>query len=442
MKYFIFTYGCQMNHSDSEKIATQLKNSGHRLVKDAAKADLIVVNFCSVRQGAVHRALAQLHKYKNKQLVAAGCLLASDQKKLAAKHIAIWHPDDYFTAAPLRQNRFSAFVPIMTGCNNFCSYCAVPFTRGREKSRLAEAILTEIKKLLKSGVKEIILLGQNVNSYKDGTSNPPTPLCVRGASEFTPLVKGGAGGLKKITQPIDFSELLRLINALPGNFWLSFISSHPKDLSDKMIKTMAECKKITPYLHLPAQSGDDKILRAMRRYYTVAHYKKLVKKARATFSQHRPDWFTRRSLGEGGPPLAISTDIIVGFPGETAGQFQNTLKLVQDVKFDMIYFARYSPRPGTAAAKLKDDIAPDEKIRRAQTINSLLKEQSLNINKKYINREIDVLIERIEGQFAFGKTITNKAIKLPRRNLKAGQITRAKITVATAWHLEGLEKPR
>ncbi|MBU3901072.1 MiaB/RimO family radical SAM methylthiotransferase [Patescibacteria group bacterium] len=439
MKYFIFTYGCQMNRSDSEKISTRFKELGYKPAKDAAEADLIAVNFCSVRQSAVHRALAQLDKYKNKCLIAAGCLLPADQKKLAAKNIALWHPDDYFSVAPLRQNKFSASVPIMTGCNNFCSYCAVPYTRGREKSRPVKAILAEIKKLLKNGTKEIILLGQNVNSYRDASSlrapavagakqsrdsaavheiaASPTRLAIALAKRAAPRNDGS----------INFPHLLQLINALPGDFWLSFISSHPKDLSDKMIEAMAKCKKITPYLHLPAQSGDDKVLRAMNRHYTVAHYKNLVKKIRASFKKYRRPW----------PPLAVSTDIIVGFPGETAKQFQNTLKLIKDVKFDMIYFARYSPRPGTTAAKLKDAVAPNAKMRRAQTINSLLKQQALSLNKKYINQESDVLIARTEGKFAFGKTITNKAIKLPRRNLKAGQFTRVKITSATAWHLEG-----
>ncbi|MBU2265044.1 MiaB/RimO family radical SAM methylthiotransferase, partial [Patescibacteria group bacterium] len=432
MKYCIFTYGCQMNKSDAEKISTKLKEQGHNPVNDAAEADLIVVNFCSVRQSAVHRALAQLDKYKNKQLIAAGCLLPEDQKKLAAKNITIWHPDDYFLTAPLLKSKFSAFVPIMTGCNNFCSYCAVPFTRGREKSRPAQEIINEIKQLLKKGVKEIILLGQNVNSYKDPISNPPTPLCVRGVSEFSPLIKGGAGGLKKITQPIDFPELLQLINSLPGNFWLSFISSHPKDLSDKMIKTMVKCRKITPYLHLPIQSGDDKILRAMNRHYTVAHYKKLVKKIRSAFVLlRRTPSFANATKGKSAdkatfPPLAVSTDIIVGFPNESNRQFQNTIKLIKEINFDMVYFARYSPRPGSAAAKLKDNVLPKEKMRRAQAINSLLKQQALSLNKKYINQKVDVFIEKTEKNFAFGKTATNKSVRLPKGKLKLGQFVKAK----------------
>ncbi len=420
MKYFIFTYGCQMNKSDSEKIAAQLKDSGHKPAKNAVKADLIVVNFCSVRQSAVHRALAHLDKYKNKRLIAAGCLLPTDQKKLAAKNITIWHPDDYFLAAPLRQSRFSAFVPIMTGCDNFCSYCAVPYTRGREKSRPAREIINEIKRLLKKGTKEIILLGQNVNSYRGYRDR-------NSSTEAFSTSEALAKEVAKTDKFVNFSQLLRLINTLPGNFWLSFISSHPKDLSDEMIAAMAKCKKITPYLHLPVQSGDNKILRAMNRRYTVAHYKNLVKKIRNAFLKHRNTF----------PPLAVSTDIIVGFPGETNQQFQNTLNLIKEMNFDMVYFARYSPRPGTAAAKLKDNVSPKEKMRRAQTINSLLKQQSLSINKKYINQEINVLIEKTEEKFAFGKTATNKSVRLPKNKLKPGQFVKVKIINATAWGLTG-----
>lgn len=389
-----------MNRSDSEKIATQLEMAGHKPAKTLAAADLVVINFCSIRQGAVHRAMDQLQKLGQKKIIAAGCLLPVDKKRLEAKGITVWHPDDYFFQAPLRENKFSAFVPIMTGCNNFCSYCAVPYTRGREKSRPAAKIIKEIKLLIAKGAKEIILLGQNVNSYRD--------------------------------KKIDFPALLKKINGLSGNFWLSFISSHPKDMSDKLITALAQSKKITPYIHLPVQSGDNKILHAMNRRYNIAHYKNLIKKLHAAFKKYRADF----------PPLAITTDIIVGFPGETEKQFQNTLKLIQAIEFDMIYFARYSPRSGTPAAKLKDSVPPNEKRRRAQAINSLLKQQALSINKKYLNQEIGVLIEKIDGAFAFGKTLTNKAIRLPKQKLKAGQIIKAIITDAGPWSFKGLEKPR
>jgi len=429
MKYYILTYGCQMNHSDSERIATQLECSGYKPAKTAASADLIVVNICSIRQSAVHRALDQIHKLSEKKVIVAGCVLPEDRKKLSAKNIEVWHPDDYFFQTPLRQNKFSAFVPIMTGCNNFCSYCAVPFTRGREKSRPAKEIIAEIKKLLKNGAKEIVLLGQNVNSYKDDekTSNPPAPPFTRVVNADAPLTQRGVGRLRATQPVIDFPSLLQLINSLPGSFRLSFISSHPKDISDELIETCAKCDKISPYIHLPVQNGDNKILKAMNRHYSVAHYKNLIKKLRLAFKKHRADF----------PPLAISTDIIVGFPGETARQFQNTLKLIKDVKFDMIYFARYSPRNGTVAARMSDNVSPEAKRQRLQAINSLLKKQASILNKKYINQEVDVLIEKIDGKFTFGKTVTNKDVMLPGKNLKIGQIVTVKITDATAWSLTG-----
>lgn len=460
MNYFIITYGCQMNRSDSEKIAAQLKLSGHKPAKGIASADLVVVNLCSIRESAVHRALDQIYKLagRNKKIIAAGCVLPQDRKKLAAKNIAIWHPDDYFSQNPLRESKFSAFVPIMTGCNNFCSYCAVPYTRGREKSRPAKEIISEIKKLLKNGAKEIILLGQNVNSYQDTSSLRTAQSAVKQSRNITAVHEIASSprqsGTPRNDNIIDFTALLKLINDLPGNFRLSFITSHPKDMSDDLIETMAKCKKIIPYLHLPVQSGDDKILYEMNRHYSVAHYINLIKKVRLAFKKYPSTEALAKAGRPAFPPLAISTDIIVGFPGETARQFQNTLKLIKDADFDMIYFARYSPRSGTASAKLKDNVSPKEKRSRAQAINTLLKKNALALNKKYIGQTVSVLIERIDANHAFGKTITNKEVMLlrpvtskasftgPRRNLKTGQIVSVKITDAAAWHLKGLEKPR
>jgi len=397
-----------MNMSDSERISTRLKQLRHKLAKDTTEANLIVVNFCSANQIAVDHALAELKKYKNKQLIVTGCLLPSDQKKLADKNITIWHPDDYFPIMPLRTNKFSAFVPIMTGCNNFCSYCVVPFTRGQEKSRPAKEIVNEIKRLIKSGTKEIILLGQSVSSYHGHYD--------RNSSSET-LIKTG--------KFINFSQLLWLINALSGSFWISSNYLHPKDLSDEMITTMAKCKKFMPYLSLPMQSGDDKILCAMNRHYTVANYKKLISKLRTTFKKHRFPW----------PSLTISTDIIVGFPGETRQQFQNTIKLMKEIKFDKINFYFYSPRHGTLAAKLADKTTIQEKKQRAQTINRVFKRIADQSNKKYVNQITQVFIKNVGEKYAFGKTINNMEVILPARGVKCGQIIKVKITNATTWKL-------
>ena len=425
-----------MNHSDSERIAAKLNKAGHKLIKAdssakaSTKADLIVLNACSVRQSAMHRVFAQIQKLRDKKIIIAGCVLPTDKKILSsAKNITFWHPDEYVELNPLRQNKFSAFLPIMTGCNNFCSYCVVPSTRGQEKSRPAKTIIAEAKLLIKNGIKEIILLGQNVNSYKDSLS---LRSLAKQSREMTTLVRD-CFGLRPRNDKINFTALLRLLNALPGNFWLSFLTSHPKDMSDELIAILARCQKITPYIHLPVQSGDDKILRAMNRHYTVAHYKKLIKKLRSAFKRHRPSW----------PPLAISTDVIVGFPGETRQQFQNTLRLIKEIKFDMIYFARYSPRPGTVATKLTDNVPQSEKKRRAQAINQLLKQIATQLNKKYIGRTVPVLINSSPplggagGDFVFGKTITNKNVKLPAGKLKCGQIVDVRIVSATAWGLKG-----
>ena len=209
----------------------------------------------------------------------------------------------------------------MTGCNNFCSYCAVPYTRGREKSRPANEIIKEVKKLIKNGYKEITLLGQNVNSYEFG-----------------------------------FPKLLQIISNIPGDFQIKFMTSHPKDMSDQLIKTIAENKKISKEIHLPVQSGDNTILKKMNRDYTIGHYKKLIKKIRKAI-----------------PKAIISTDIIVGFPGETKKQFENTVKLVKEMNFKQIYTARYSPRLGTKAAKLENDVPDNEKIKRKRIILDLIK---------------------------------------------------------------------
>ncbi len=313
-----------MNISDSEKIAVLLQKQGHKPAKNESEAGLIVLNCCSVRQTDVHRVYDKINKYfGNKKIILAGCVLEKDKNALKGKVSEIWHPDEYFECLPFYKDKKIAYVPIMTGCDNFCSYCAVPYTRGREKSRPAGKIINEVKSLLKKGYKEIMLLGQNVNSYEDGKTS--------------------------------FPKILKKINDLNAEFKLSFMTSHPKDMSDELIETMAKCQKLVKELHLPIQSGDNEILRKMNRHYTVAHYKNLIKKI-------------RRKI----PGIKISTDIIVGFPGETKKQFENTIKLCEAVKFDKAFIAKYSPRSGTTAAKLKDNIPISEKKRRWKILDTLI----------------------------------------------------------------------
>ncbi|MGB2762736.1 MAG: MiaB/RimO family radical SAM methylthiotransferase, partial [Minisyncoccales bacterium] len=247
---------------------------------------------------------------------------------------------------PKYTTKFSAYVPIIIGCNNFCSYCVVPYTRGPEISRPAGDIIKEVKSSVKQGYKEIWLLGENVNSYK----NPKHQI------------------------PINFANLLRMINDIPGDFWIRFTSSHPKDFSDELIKTIVKSKKITPYISLPIQSGDNEILKKMNRPYTVRDYKNLVKKIREKI-----------------PNVTLSTDIIVGFPGETKKQFKNTIKLFKEIKFDMVYISQYSPRSGTIAYKMKDTVSHQEKEKRDKVLTEVLKKTALKNNKKYIGKIVEVL---------------------------------------------------
>jgi len=313
-----------MNKSDSERIASILKKQGYLPALKEAEADLILINVCSVRQSAVNRVYAKVNKYfKKKKIILTGCVLKEDKNKLKNKVSEFWHPDYYFECLPIHQSKFQAFLPIMTGCNNFCAYCVVPYTRGREKSRPAKEIIREIKSLVKKDYKEVILLGQNVNSYKD--------------------------------KNVNFPKLLKKINNIKGNFKINFITSHPKDMSDELIETMAKCQKLIKEIHLPVQSGDNEILKKMNRHYTASHYKKLIRKIKQKI-----------------PGIKISTDIIVGFPGETKKQFQNTVKLAKEIKFEKAYIAKYSPRPGTLAFKLRNNVSPQDKKTRWQILEKLI----------------------------------------------------------------------
>ena len=364
MKYHIVTYGCQMNSSDSERIASVLDSLKYKQTEDMGKADLVVINACSVRQSAVDRIYGLIEKLKKngkrRITILTGCVLKKDKKKfskifdyiLDIKDLPKWpkilklnkYSDfcdrknqsigNYLDITPKYSNKFSANVPIMTGCNNFCAYCVVPYTREKEVSRPASEIILEIKNLIKNGCKKIWLLGQNVNSYGH--------------------IPCGDDRRYKV---VMFPKLLKMVNDIPGNFELNFISSHPKDFSDELIKTMAKCKKLSKRLNLPIQSGDDEILKKMNRPYTVAKYKNLVKKIRKAI-----------------PDISLSTDVVVGFPGETKKQFNNTVKTFKEVGFDMAYINKYSPRAGTAAAKLRDDVSWQEKKCREKILIKLVNE--------------------------------------------------------------------
>ncbi|MEK7166906.1 MAG: tRNA (N6-isopentenyl adenosine(37)-C2)-methylthiotransferase MiaB [Patescibacteria group bacterium] len=381
MFYKLITFGCQMNISDSERIATILKKMKYQPILDENKADLILVNACSVRQKAIDRIFGQMKnwqklKKKNPRLIIAltGCIVKKDKKKFENKIDLIFDIKelpklktkiknlikdnikiprcvqndniDYFHIKPEYSSKNVAYAPIMTGCNNFCSYCVVPYTRGREISRPFEEILKEIKNIIKKGYKEICLLGQNVNSY---CSNVKCQMSLPTAD----LPKAEKPKLK-----INFPKLLKLISKMSGDFQISFFTSHPKDMSDELINVMAKCEKIKKELHLPIQSGDDEILKKMNRKYTVKDYLKLVQKIRKKI-----------------PNIFLSTDIIIGFPGETKKQFENTVKLCEKIKFNKAYISQYSPRPETIASKLNDDVSKQEKKIRWEILNELINEK-------------------------------------------------------------------
>ncbi len=348
-----------MNHSDSERISAVLQQQGHKLANNIEQADLIVINACSVRQSAIDRVYSKIYKIqqlktKNHKLktILAGCVLEADRKKLKDKISEFWSPDKYFCKAAPALSKVEGFIPIMTGCNNFCSYCVVPYTRGREKSRPAEDIIKEVKNLIKDGCKEIILLGQNVNSYTSYMNKKIYSSSERSKSRS---YEAKSSRQARTIKSINFPDLLRLVNNISGDFTIKFLTSHPKDMSDELINSIAECKKVSKEIHLPIQSGDNAILRKMNRKYTVAHYKNLIKKIRQKI-----------------PKAIISTDVIVGFPGETKKQFQNTVKLFKEIRFDKAYINKYSPRLGTAAYKLKDNVPLEEKKRRWKILESLV----------------------------------------------------------------------
>jgi len=401
---------------------------------------------CSVRQAAIDRIFGKAQcwrklKSKNEKLkiVLSGCVLEADKPKMekifdiifdikhlkelpqmldrltvGGKQITKKQVEDYFSIHPKYESNFQAFMPVMTGCNNFCTYCAVPYTKGREKSRSAKDIIKEVKELIQKGYKEITLLGQNVNSYGVQTKNQ-----------------------KYKTQKSKFADLLRKINQIPGKFWVRFLTSNPQDMSDELIRTVKECKKVCEYVHLPVQAGNNRVLKNMNRKYTRKHYFKLIEKI-------RKEIFISLT---GGPGVAISTDTIVGFSGETKEQFRDTLDLYKKVDFDMAYIAQYSPRPGTVAAKMKDDVPKQEKKRREKELTKILEKTALKNNKKYLNKIVDILIEKESKDYLFGRTRTFKLVQFkgPKSLIGKpstlgkvlGKFVKVKITSVTPWAMKG-----
>lgn len=457
MKYFIKTYGCQMNKSDSERIASLLESASFEKAQEESDADLVVLNICSVRQTAIDRIFGNVKKYrkilKHKphfKSVITGCVLEKDKDKfkgmfdlvidireidkifdrlgIVVEKDKFSSNESYFNIDSKHQSKTTAYVPIMTGCNNFCSYCVVPYTRGREYSRPVEEIISEISALVEKGYKEIILLGQNVNSYRGKVEGRKSK------------VESGHFIIEEIEQcgdeTIDFPALLRMINNIPGDFWIRFLTSHPKDISEELIRTVSKCDKCTEYMHLALQSGDDEILSKMNRKYTTKHFLALIELIRTYM-----------------PGAEITTDVIVGFPGETEKQFKHTADVMKKAKFDMVYINKYSPREGTVSAKLPNDIPLEEKKRREKVLTEILEKTALANNKKYIGKTIDVLVEKVDDEFIYGKSRTFKNVRIPliyppetvqspeeyhhSFEILTGNFISVRIAGADPWGLEG-----
>lgn len=347
--YFIYTFGCQMNKADSERIAGDYQARGFKAAKTYKEADEIVVNTCSVRKSAEDRViglLLNLEKNKKGKIILTGCMIHYGQPKLLEMLPQV---DEIlpinevgFNSPSIRRDKINAWVPISNGCNSFCSYCIVPYSRGREKSRPEKDILDEIHQLIDKGYTEITLLGQNVNSYgleKVGIGLRKN----RPESGIPPFVR-------LLQQVCDFKSIKKV----------RFMTSNPWDFSDALINCIAKNNKIDRFVHLPVQSGSNRILKLMNRGYTWQDYLKLVKKLKTKVKN-----------------LTLGTDIIVGFPGETEKDFEDTVNLAKKVNWQVAFVARYSPRPGTVAAKMKDDVSAAEKKRRWQILENLINQPHL-----------------------------------------------------------------
>ncbi len=407
-KYHIWTIGCQMNKAESERLGSSFEELGYQPAS-ADDADLVVLNSCVVRQSAENRVLNKLANLKalkqskpNLTLAVTGCLVNADTAKLKERFPQV----DYFfrpgeqppwlesPPEPIlpRQPRVAAYVPIIQGCNNFCSYCIVPYRRGRERSRSVEEIVSEVEELVGRGVKEVTLLGQNVDAY--GHDLPHRP---------------------------DLADLLSELNTIDGLLRIRFLTNHPQDMSSKLIEAVANMDKVCEQLSLPFQAGSDDILKAMRRGYTIEHYRQLIYEIR------------RRIAG-----IALSTDVIVGFPSETESHFQQTVDLLSELKFDTVHVAAYSPRPGTfAARKLEDNILPLEKRRRLDHIERLQEKIATEINAQLQNKVVEVLVEgQRKGKWQ-GRTRSGKIVFFDGSQDYLGKLINIRIEKTSPWSLQG-----
>lgn len=450
MKYAIQTFGCAMNYSDSERVASVLERLGYELAASTAEADVLVLNTCSVKQKAEDRVyglrkiLEKLHDENPALKVAVtGCMIkkTSTQKTeeardpildvMAEVDIAFrieevaklpqllkeldssmefndtlddGELDNYFKIIPTKASKFSVFVPIMTGCDKFCTYCIVPFTRGREKSRDFDEVVEECRKHVEAGALEITLVGQTVNSYGLSFNDKKS------------------GRFEKYGKT-PFAKLLREVDKLQekGLSRLRFTSPHPRDFSDELIQTLGELKTICPYFHMPIQSGDDAVLRRMNRNYRSAEYKDIMKKIQKAI-----------------PGCAISTDIIVGFCGETDAEFENTCQMYEELAWDNCFASRYSPRKGTYSERsFPDDVPAKVKAARWHKMNEIIKRCAEKKHATFVGKTVEVLVTEQIGQTCTGRTREYKEIQFRSGRPLVGKLVMVKVTAATTFALKG-----
>ena len=430
-KAYIKTYGCQMNEYDSEVMAGLLTKDHYQLTSRPEEADLIILNTCYVREKVkqkVYSKLGEIKKLKEKNphliLGVCGCVAQRRPEEVLqqAPYVDFILGTFSFYRLPLvvrrvresgerivdveeretipeklpklRKNKFSAYVPIMRGCDNFCTYCNVPYVRGRERSRLPEDILREVEELSCQGYKEVTLLGQNVNSYGKG-----------------------------LEDRLDFADLLTRINCIEGIERIRFTTSHPKDITDKLIQRMRDLDKVCEHLHLPVQAGSNKVLKRMRRGYTKERYLELVDKIRKTI-----------------PQISLTTDIIVGFPGESEQDFQETLDLVRRVEFDGAFTFCYSRIKGTEAAEFEDQLPEEVKKERLRRLIQLQRQILEKRNKSLVGQKFEVLVEGLSKKSSDelqGRTRTNKVVVFKGSPDLVGKLVQVKIVDSSQWALRG-----
>ncbi len=428
---YVETYGCQQNEADSERIRGLLGESGYSICDTAEGADVVVMNTCAIREHAEQRVFGNLgalthtkRRHSRQKIFLCGCMAGQDHV-VARIRKSFPHVDGVFSTHHLwqfpqllyqvlttgkrayfvedepgsiveglpqiRDNTLKAWVSIMYGCNNFCTYCIVPYVRGRERSRKSENILNECRSLIFAGAKEITLLGQNVNSYG-----------------------------KDLDEGVDFSDLLKMISQIPGEFLIRFMTSHPRDAGKKLFDTMASSEKIAKQLHLPFQSGSSRVLKAMNRHYDRQQYLELVNYAKSVM-----------------PDLVLTSDVIVGFPGETDAEFEETISLIENVRYDSLFTFIFSPRAGTPAANMEDPTPKEEKNRRFDRLCAVQNAISEQIHNGYVGKTMRCLADGMDNDLLTARTEGGRLVRLAADPTLIGKFIDVTITGATTWSLTG-----